>query len=83
MSHERDVTDSDQNTEGSMGVSSEREGPTGPGQFGTTGVRPTGVEGAPDDEADVPPEQRPGQVEENPDGLPPKQAPPEGHDRQL
>ena len=54
-----------------MGVSSERVGPTGPGQVGTHGVRDTGpVE--PDEDADVPPEQRPGAVEENPAGIEPK-----------
>ncbi len=36
-----DVTESDQALEGDMGVSSEREGPTGPDQFGATGVRDT------------------------------------------
>ncbi len=56
---------------GEMGVSSERTGPTGPGQHATDGTRPTApAERGPDE--DVPPEQRPGQVEENPDGLPPK-----------
>ena len=37
-----DLTESDQDTSGDMGVSSEREGPTGPGQHGTTGVRDVG-----------------------------------------
>ena len=54
-----------------MGVSSERVGPTGPGQVDTDGVRDTSaIESAPGD--DVPPEQRPGQVERNPEGLDPK-----------
>ncbi|WP_309650638.1 hypothetical protein [Nocardioides sp.] len=53
-----DVTESDQDTAGDMGVSSEREGPTGPGQQGTTGVRDTSpaAPGA-DDGAKIPPEQ--------------------------
>lgn len=44
MSHhdeEYDVTESDEDVKGDMGVSSEREGPTGPGQLGATGVRDT------------------------------------------
>ncbi len=53
---EYDVTESDQNVDGGIGVSSEREGPTGPGQHGPTGVRDTSeVERDPDE--DVPPEQ--------------------------
>ena len=54
-----------------MGVSSERVGPTGPGQVGTHGVRDTRPVRATED-ADVPPEQRPGGVEHNPEGLEPK-----------
>jgi hypothetical protein len=54
-----------------MGVSSERVGPTGPGQVGTHGVRDTRPVRR-TEEADVPPEQRPGEVEENPAGLEPK-----------
>lgn len=58
-------------TTGGMGVSSEREGATGPGQHGTDGVRDTSLtDGPPED--DAPPEQRPGQPEKNPDGQPPK-----------
>jgi hypothetical protein len=56
-----------------MGVSSERVGPTGPGQLGTDGVRDTSAMETPAD-GDVPPEQRPGEVEQNPDGLDPKAA---------
>jgi len=56
-----------------MGVSSERVGPAGPGQVGTDGVRDTSPAESADDE-DVPPEQRPGEVESNPDGLEPKAA---------
>lgn len=64
-----DVRNSNDELAGGMGVSSEREGPTGPGQHGTDGVRYTG----PTELAgDVPPEQSAGGVEENPDGLPPK-----------
>lgn len=72
-----DVRDSTPNSSGpdraagEMGVSSEREGPTGPGQHGTDGVRDTSrVERDPDE--DVPPEQAPGAPEENPEGLEPK-----------
>lgn len=56
-----------------MGVSSERVGHAGPGQVGTGGVRDTSAV-EPEDDADVPPEQRPGAVEANPDGLEPKAA---------
>ena len=38
---DRDVTESDQDTSGGMGVSSEIEGHTGPGQHATTGVKDT------------------------------------------
>lgn len=54
-----------------MGVSSERVGPTGPGQIGTHGVRDTRPVETTED-ADVPPEQHPGEVEHNPEGLEPK-----------
>lgn len=54
---------------GDMGVSSEREGPTGPGQHGTDGVRDTGPADTP---ADPPPEQSAGGEETNPDGIAPK-----------
>ena len=56
---------------GSMGVSSERVGPTGPsGTWATDGIRPTSPPPLPD----VPeaPEERPGNPEENPVGIPPK-----------
>ena len=67
----RDVQDSHHDASGDMGVSSEREGHTGPGQEGTDGVRDvTRDEFAP--EGDVPPEQRPGAEETNPEGIPPK-----------
>ncbi|MCW2798381.1 hypothetical protein [Nocardioides sp.] len=72
-----DVRDSTPNSSGpdraagDMGVSSEREGPTGPGQHGTDGVRDTAREERhPDD--DVAPEQAAGGPETNPDGLEPK-----------
>jgi hypothetical protein len=62
--------------EGGMGVSSERVGPTGPGQVSTDGERDTrvpGTSGAPEiDEADTPPEQSTGGPEENPDGIEPR-----------
>ena len=66
-----DLTDSDQETAGDMGVSSEREGPTGPGQHATTGVRDVSPVERDEDE-DVPPEQAPGAAEENPEGITPK-----------
>lgn len=56
---------------GDMGVSSERTGPTGPGQHGTDGIRDTRP-AAPSDDADTPPEQSTGNPEENPVGLEPK-----------
>ncbi len=66
----RDVRDSHHDASGDMGVSSEREGHTGPGQTGTDGIRDV-TEDRPDaDEA--PPEQRPGNEEENPEGIEPK-----------
>ena len=66
-----DVTESDQNVEGGIGVSSERVGHTGPGQTAPTGVRDTS-EIEPDPDADLPPEQAPGSEEVHPDGLEPK-----------
>ena len=67
-----DPTESDQDTAGEMGVSSEIEGPTGPGQHGTTGVRDVSpLERDPD--AYVAPEQASGGEEVNPDPpIPPK-----------
>ena len=80
MSEPRDVQESHHDASGDMGVSSEREGPTGPGQVGTDGERDTTP--APPESAasggDVPPEQRPGQVEDNPVGIPPKRTREEG-----
>jgi hypothetical protein len=70
MSDPRDVRESHHDASGDMGVSSEREGPTGPGQTGTDGVRDVTPE-RPADE-DTPPEQRPGAVEGNPEGIEPK-----------
>lgn len=54
---------------GGMGVSSEREGPTGPGQHSTDGTKDTSLT---EPEGDLPPEQSAGNPEDNPDGLPPK-----------
>lgn len=70
MSEPRDITDSHHDASGDMGVSSEREGHTGPGQHDTDGVRDV-TEQRPSDE-DAPPEQRPGAEETNPEGIPPK-----------
>jgi hypothetical protein len=58
-----------QGAAGGLGGSSERVGRTGPGQAGTDGMRDTSVERPSDD--DAPPEQRPGNPEENPIGIPP------------
>lgn len=56
---------------GEMGVSSERVGPTGPGQYATDGLRDVSEhERSPDEE--TPPEQSPGGAEENPEGIAPK-----------
>ena len=67
----RDVRDSQHDTEGDMGVSSERTGPTGPGQHGTDGVRDISeVERDPDE--DTPLEQSPGNPEINSDTTDPK-----------
>jgi hypothetical protein len=59
-----------QGAAGGMGVSSERVGHTGPGQFGTDGLKDVSEEREPDEE--TPPEQSPGNPEENPVGIPPK-----------
>jgi hypothetical protein len=60
-----------------MGVSSERIGHVGPNQEESThGVLPTGSIGGSRREDD-PPEQRPGSVEVNPKGIPPKAGYPE------
>jgi hypothetical protein len=53
---------------GGMGVSSERVGPTGPGQEATDGVKDTSA--IPADE-DTPPEQAPGAEEVQPEGITP------------
>lgn len=66
-----DVTGSDQDVEGDIGVSSERVGATGPGQEAPTGVRDTSAT-EPDADADTPPEQSGGDPEVNPTGIPPK-----------
>lgn len=55
--------------DGEMGVSSERVGPTGPGQVGSHGVRDV-TPAEPD--PDAPPEQSAGSTEHNPDGMEPK-----------
>jgi len=61
---------------GGMGVSSERVGPTGPGQESTDGERDTRRSGTsgdpgPDDEV-TPPEQSTGNPEPQPEGIEPK-----------
>ena len=56
---------------GDMGVSSERVGPTGPGQVSTDGVRDTTPVELPAD-AEIAPGRTAGAPEQNPDGLAPK-----------
>jgi hypothetical protein len=69
---EYDVTESDQDVSGDIGVSSGREGHVGPGQPpAPTGVRDNSVV-EPDPDAPTPPEQSPGGEEANPEGLEPK-----------
>jgi hypothetical protein len=53
---------------GGMGVSSERVGHAGPGQQATDGVKDTSAVEVPED---TPPEQAPGAVEEQPEGIQP------------
>jgi len=62
-----DVTTSDQETEGDMGVSSETEGPTGPGQHGSTGTLDTSGGADTDDDHEARPEQSAGGKEVHPD----------------
>jgi hypothetical protein len=77
MSESPDNTES---PEKGMGVSSERIGHAGPAQVAAHGVRDTQAADPDDaddsDDAAVPPEQRPGAVEANPDGLEPVADPP-------
>jgi hypothetical protein len=69
---EYDVTESDQDVSGDIGVSSGREGHAGPGQPSVpTGVRDTSL-APPDPDDELPPEQSPGGEETNPGGLQPK-----------
>ena len=54
---------------GGMGVSSERVGPTGPGQDSTDGIRETSQLDASDDtDEETPPEQSPGNAGDEPRG---------------
>jgi hypothetical protein len=60
-----------------MGVSSERTGHVGPNQKDAPhGTLPTGTRDG-ERRTDEPPEQRPGGVEVNPEGIPPKAGYPE------
>jgi hypothetical protein len=61
-----------QTASGGMGVSSERTGDAGPFEGVTDGLKDTSA--ADDDipREDLPPEQRPDQHEENPEGIEPK-----------
>lgn len=76
--HEQDTEQRDSNPNaggpeglaGEMGVSSERVGPTGPGQVSTDGTRD--VSEGTDLGDDVSPEQSAGGSEDNPEGLAPK-----------
>ena len=65
--NEYDVTESDQDVSGDIGVSSGRPGHDG----APTGVRDTS-EAPLDPDADAPPEQSPGGEETNPEGIEPK-----------
>ena len=56
---ETDIRDSDPNADAPAGEAA-------------NGVRDTSADSDPASDADVPPEQRPGQVESNPEGLEPK-----------
>jgi hypothetical protein len=57
---------------GGMGVSSERVGPTGPGQVGTDGVRDTSAAPVDPDDPDAPPEQHAGGGDDvQPEGIAP------------
>lgn len=57
----------DQRLDGEMGVSSERVGPTGPGQTATDGLRDVSEhERERDPDEETLPEQSPGNPEENP-----------------
>jgi hypothetical protein len=67
----RDIRDSHHDPEGDMGVSSERTGPTGPGQHGTDGIRDVS-ETERDPDEDVPLEQSTGNPEINSDTIDPK-----------
>ncbi len=68
-----DVTASDQDVEGDIGVSSGRPGDAGPGQHGPTGVRDTSEDrplDAPEDSDEKPVEDRP--HEQNSQSPPPR-----------
>ena len=56
---------------GEMGVSSERVGPTGPGQTATDGLRDVSEQERDPDEETLP-EQSTGNPEDNPEGMAPK-----------
>lgn len=57
---------------GGMGVSSERTGDAGPFDGVTDGLKDTATRDEDPPRGDLPPEQRPDQHEENPEGLEPK-----------
>ena len=65
----RGLMESDQDPSGNIGVSSEKEGPTGPGQYAARGVRDTSPA-----ETTGPrvPEDTAGGTETNPEGIEPK-----------
>lgn len=81
FAQDTELTDSNPNAggperaAGGMGISSERVGPTGPGQESTDGERDTRVPGtggaAEIDDAETPPEQSPGNAEPNSETGPP------------
>jgi len=65
----RGLMESDQDPSGSIGVSSEVEGPAGPGQYAARGVRDT----SPAEPSGPPvPEDTPGGPETNPEGIEPR-----------
>jgi hypothetical protein len=61
-----------QTASGGMGVSSERTGDAGPFEGVTDGLKDTSVADDETPREELPPEQRPDQPEENPEGLEPK-----------
>ena len=84
---ETDIRDSTPNSTGpdraagGMGVSSERVGPTGPGQHTTDGVREVNPSGEFGEDDETPPEQAPGGPEGNSESPAPVAGYPKGDPR--